>query len=170
MITVLLRPLKDDDLPRIYRWISDPEVTQFTTIGTFPLTLDKLREIVHRRDASSRHATFAITFDKEAWHIGVIALNSIDWVNRMAEVELLIGEKRYWSKGYGTEAIKLIAQYAFNRLGLHKLWAGVYAENIAIQKTLTKAGFMPEAILKNELFLNSRWQDRVYFSILKEGG
>jgi RimJ/RimL family protein N-acetyltransferase len=65
----------------------------------------------------------------------------------------------YWGKGYGTEAVKLMRDYAFNKVNLHKLTAHAYVANKASIRVLEKAGFIIEGIQKNQFLLNGEYAD-----------
>ena len=70
-----------------------------------------------------------ISRDKDK-HIGNIKIGLINKNYNYAEVGILIGDKSSWNKGFTTEALKLIVDYAFNKLKIHKLTVGIYANNI----------------------------------------
>ena len=88
----------------------------------------------------------------DTW-VGNIKLGPINWIHRFAEIGILIFPK-YWNKGYATEAIKLISNYAFGVLHLHKLFAGCLEPNIASIKAFKKAGFTHEYTIKNQYLVN----------------
>ena len=66
----------------------------------------------------------AILNKKTGAHIGNIKLGDINWIHRFSELGIMIGDKRYWGKGYGEEACKLVLAYAFDRLNLNKVILG----------------------------------------------
>jgi len=94
-------------------------------------------------------------------HIGNIKLGPINFIHRYADVSLFIGEKDLRSHGYGTEAIKLLTEYAFKRLNLHKLRAGIYSRNVASLHAFQKAGFEKEAMLRNHVWFNGEYIDMI---------
>ena len=164
---ISLKPLSRDDATDKYLgWVNDPEVTKYLNVGRFPVTKEKLIAYIDRMNESKEHVIFAIYCQDK--HIGNITLNDIDWINRTANVGIMIGEKGLWGGGYGTEAVKLIVDYAFNRLNLQKVWAGVHRVNTASWKMFGKAGFDTEAILKRELYLDGQYYDKYIMSILRE--
>lgn len=80
----------------------------------------------------------------------------------------------YWAgeahagKGYITEAVKLLSQFVFDELHLHRLQAACLLDNEASKIVLTKAGFTQEGVARNYLKINGRWQDHLVFSILED--
>lgn len=85
--------------------------------------------------------SFAIVTKSTDEIIGTISLNGISNINRCANVTIMIGEKAYWSKGYGAEAIMLLLDYGFNKLNLLNIGLGVYEFNVRGYKCYVKCGF-----------------------------
>ncbi|MFG0211651.1 GNAT family N-acetyltransferase [Brevibacillus porteri] len=77
-------------------------------------------------------------------------------------------DKEHNGKGYMTEAVKLVVDYAFEIVGLHRLEAGVMPHNIGSIKVLLKAGFHKEGIAKKNVNINGRWEDHQTLAIVKE--
>ncbi len=164
-----LRALERSDINEDYLcWINDPEVTEYMTTGTFPSNMEKLEEYYHRMTTSPNHVILAIVDKGAEKHIGNIALNDIDWISRMANLGIMIGDKQFWDKDYGTEATRLMVQYAFGRLNLHRVWLGVYAGHQSAIRAYQKAGFEVEGELKNELYRYGKYHNRVIMGITRE--
>ena len=100
--------------------------------------------------------------------IGTISLNNIDWINRSGETGYMIGNKEYWGGGIATEAVKLISEYALNRLNLHKVEAGVVEGNIGSVKVLEKNGFREYGIIPDDYFYNGKFYATHRFYKLQE--
>ncbi|MDD5417523.1 MAG: GNAT family protein [Candidatus Nanoarchaeia archaeon] len=112
----------------------------------FRRTIDFLADFL-----SGRRKYFVIAPINVKKAVGVINLSSIDWINKNAQIGYWIG-KEHWGKGYATEAIKLVLKYGFENMGLHKIYATVFEENIGSKKVLEKNGFCFEGIkIKEEL-------------------
>ena len=88
--------------------------------------------------------------------------------HKKAEYGIFIGETDCLGMGYGTEAAELMTEYAFEYLGLHKLMLRVYAENERAIKSYEKAGFVKEAYLKDDVFVQGKYRDIVLMAILNE--
>lgn len=71
-------------------------------------------------------------------------------------------------KGYMTEAVRLIVNYAFNDLKLHRIEAGVMPRNLGSIKVLEKAGFEKEGIARKNVRINGVWEDHWTLSIINE--
>ena len=76
--------------------------------------------------------------------------------------------KEYWGKGFATEAIALVVEYAFRRLNLHKLTAGCYSNNIASVKAFKHAGFIEEGLLRRQYYCDGEYVDAICLGVLKE--
>ena len=164
-----LRPLARADLNETYlSWLSDPEVTRYMLTGTFPVNMERLGEYYDRMTTSPNHVILAIWDKQPNRHIGNITLNDIDWVSRVANLGIMIGEKQFWDKGYGAEATELMVRYAFDRLNLHKIWLGVYADHEAAMRLYTKVGFKVEGRFQNHLYRDGKYFDMVIMGFTRE--
>jgi RimJ/RimL family protein N-acetyltransferase len=104
----------------------------------------------------------------EGWLlVGSIGLMAIDWRSRKAEIGIMIGDKRYWNKGYGTEAMRLILQHGFETLNLHRLYLRVFSDNSRAVRAYEKAGFVLEARMRETNFDNGRYRDDLMMSMLR---
>ncbi|MBU0477133.1 GNAT family N-acetyltransferase [bacterium] len=165
---IYLRPLNQRDINKKYlSWLNDSEVTKYMEIGIFPTTKNELQDYYERINKSKTDVMFAIVTKKQGRHIGNIKLGNINWVHRFAELGIMIGDKRYWSKGYGQEACQLLLKYAFNRLNLNKVILGVHAPHKAAIKAYQKVGFQIEGRLTKMLNLDGKYVDKVYMGILQ---
>jgi RimJ/RimL family protein N-acetyltransferase len=165
---IILRPLQRKDINfRYLKWINDPEVTKFMTTGVFPTTLKEL-ENYYKGLNKHNNIMLAIIIKSNKRHIGNIKLGNINWVHRYADLGIMIGEKKYWGKEYGVEAIKLILDYAFGRLNLNKVILGVYAIHTSAIRAYQKIGFKIEGKIKKIFFMDGEWVDKFIMGILKE--
>lgn len=106
--------------------------------------MDNIKDFVLSMDGSRDNLFMAICLKEGKRHIGNIKIGPINWLNRFTDIRLLIGEKDCWGKGYASEAIGLVVDIAFNKLGLHKLWAGAYDANQGSVKSFIKNRFSIE--------------------------
>jgi len=166
---IYLRPLNIEDLKKGYLyWINNPEVNTFIMAARVPTPYVKLKEYYEKVTASHNDVMFAIVIKKTDKYIGNIKLGNIDWINRSAEVGRFIGEKRYWSKGYGTEALKLLMDYAFNTLNLNRICNRIVIDNIASIKSCEKLGMKKEGVFPQFGFVDGEYKDAVQLSMTKD--
>ena len=172
---VLLRPVKRADIEYFLKWLNDPEVIQYLT-PYWPLTemseekwienlgvdRDKVVFMVEALEGSSSKPLDAA----QGTSIGYLALHNISAKDHNASFEIAIGEKDYWSSGYGTEAARLLVKYGFEQLNLHRINSGVYAFNERSLRMHRKVGFKEEGRQKEWIFKNGKFHDHVIFGIL----
>jgi ribosomal-protein-alanine N-acetyltransferase len=163
---IYLKGIELSDLSdRYVAWMNDPDISQFMETWHFPHTKENIEKYIKSHTDNRDEPFFGIIlkafYISSERHIGNIKLGVINWVHRSADVSLFIGENDLRGKGYGTEAIKLLTEYAFKRLNLHKLRAGIYSRNVASINAFQKAGFETEAVLRNHVFFNGGYIDLV---------
>ncbi len=98
--------------------------------------------------------------------VGSVYIRDIDPVHQKAEYGIFIGAEDARGKGYGTAAAKLMIQYSFEVLKLHRLFLRVYAENQQAIRSYEKAGFIKEAFLHDDVFVNGKFRNIVLMGII----
>lgn len=168
-VNICLRGVCSSDANANYcSWMNDTEVTQYLESRFYPHSVESIASYISQVNASSDSVLFAIVVKDKDIHIGNIKVGSINWIHRYADVGILVGAKAYWGKGFATEAIKLMVDYAFKKLNLHRLEAGCYSNNIASIKAFKNAGFTEEGRLKERYFWHGEYVDRVCLGIVSE--
>lgn len=166
--SVILRPLEHSDLNERYlAWLNDPEVTRYTETGTFPSTAEDLETYYRDVNRSKSDVILAIVDKGSERHIGNVKLGSIHWIHRSAIFGILIGEKEFWHKGLGLEATRLMVEYGFERLNLHRVDLGVFAEHEAAVRCYKKVGFKVEGRMREDLYQGGVYKDRLWMGLLR---
>ena len=160
---VRLRPLASTDLRRCVKWFSDPQVIHFLGRNS-PVTLAEEERWFRDYERRTDEQIFAI--EAEGVHIGNIGLHEIDRVHRKGEVGIVIGEPTYWSKGYGTEAMRTALRYAFGALGLNKISLDVLEYNTRAILTYERLGFSREGVHREDVYKDARFVNVIRMSIL----
>lgn len=163
---VNLRHLNEDDVPVMTHWLNDPEVTQYITIN-HPMTLEQELEYLKSNTGKQDKILLGIETN-EGVYIGNISIDKINNVDRTATTGTIIGEKKYWGKGYGTEAKMLLLNYAFNTLNIRKIHSSAISFNERSVNYQKKTGAVIEGILKKQIYKNGKYHDQVMLSIFKE--
>lgn len=164
---IYLRKLLPSDVSRDYvKWMGDKDVTKYTESRFRTYTKKELISYVRQINKDGRYIFLAIIKKNNNRHIGNIKIGPIDRFHRFADMGIIIGEKRYWGKGFATDAIKLAAEYAFQNLNLHKLTAGSYSCNIGSIKAFKNVGFKEEGNFKKHYLCDGRYVDRVCLGII----
>lgn len=169
---IYLRQVKVSDVNGDYcRWMNDSSINRYLESRFTNHTVDSLKEFVERKSSDPDYAFYAIVLKDGGIHIGNIKLGPIDPHHKLADIGILIGRKDCWGKGYATEAIKLLSDYAFGVLGLHKITAGCYEPNKGSLKAFTKAGFLIEGVRKSHCLCDGAYVDDILLGMVRpEGG
>ena len=110
--------------------------------------------------------TFAIEHNGEfAGCIGLVLQKDI--YKMSAELGYWIGEP-YWGKGIATSAVNKIVDYGFGKLGLIRIYSGIFEFNKASQRVLEKAGFQLEGIFRKSVHKNGKICDEYRYAIIKD--
>jgi len=166
---IYLREIRLSDVNENYlRWMNDSEVTQFLESRFSPQTLETIKDYVKKTTNFTNSILLAIILKKGDKHIGNIRISNIDRNHGSADIGLMLGEKKEWGKGYGSEAIKLVVDCALNKLNLRRLTAYIYGNNMASIKAFGKAGFKDEGTRKEMRLYKGRYVDEKIFGIVKK--
>lgn len=100
--------------------------------------------------------------------IGFGSIIYIDWINKSDHCPSMIGDRKYWSKGYGSEARLLLLDFAFNERGFDRIWDLIRENNIASKRMCEKCGYKTEGVLRQSIYKNGKFQNQIIMSILQE--
>lgn len=164
-----LRTLEISDVDGNYfNWFNDKDVCKYNSHHRYTMTKYELEEYVRKINGSRTELVLAVELKEEKVHIGNISLQSINYIDRSAEIAFLMGEKAYWNKGYATEAAVMLINHAFEQLGLQRIYFGTSEENAGMQKIGKKLNFKQEGIRRKALYKNGNFQDIYEYGLLKE--
>ncbi|EHP29039.1 acetyltransferase [Sulfurimonas gotlandica GD1] len=117
---------------------------------------------------SSAHKVFAVCDIKTDFHIGNVSLQNISPKNRSAELAIVIGERNFIGKGIGKEAGKLLIEYGFKKLNLHRIYCGTSQYNIAMQKLALNLKMKQEGIGIDAMMKNNKFIDIYRYAIINK--
>ena len=165
---IYLRPLTAEDAtPGYCAWLNDPEVTKYLEVKS--CTMEELKAYI-KRHVDSPNSMFLGIFDKiNGKHIGNIKLEPINHKSGTAVLGIVIGDKEYWGKGVGTEAVKLCVRWVFESLGLNELTLGFIAGHVAAERSYERAGFAYLRTNKHKVWNEGAWHDEIEMVIRKDG-
>lgn len=153
---VVLAPLTKADGPVLFKWINDRELVLFNA-GYQPVHEPSHREwlagLARRRDL----VAFAIRVKRTGRLIGVCQLTAINPVRRSADLQIRIGEASARGRGYGSEAVRLLVDFGFRDLNLHRIALQVFATNSRAIRTYERAGFRHEGTLRDAAFVDGEF-------------
>jgi RimJ/RimL family protein N-acetyltransferase len=161
-----LRLINENDIEQFATWINDHDVSQFLS-NTLPIDMKKEKDWIDGLYDSNTKIPFAIE-TKDSELIGNMSLDSIDYINRTAVTGAMIGNKKFWGKGYGSEAKMLLLDYAFNTLNLRKIISEVIGFNDRSVKYSLKCGYVIEGRQKKHYYKNGEYHDKVLLAVFKD--
>ncbi len=162
-----LRPLKLSDVEGNYKfWLNDQDIVQYNSHGRFPQTIEKLTNYVNAVQSSNSDLVLAVIDKSNNKHIGNISLQSINWIDRNAEIAFLLGEKEYMGKGIMFEAGQLLITHGFKSLNLHRIFCGTSSDNHGMQKLALKLGMNQEGVRNEAIFNKGQYFDIIEYGII----
>jgi RimJ/RimL family protein N-acetyltransferase len=152
------------------RWQRDTEFHRLADGDPARLTSEKkLKEWLEKRSEGfepDRYPFSVRTLDEDKY-IGFLGL-WVDLIHSEAWVGLGIGEREFWSKGYGTDMMKLCMQYVFTELCLERLSLGLHEYNPRALRAYEKCGFRLEGRTRKDIMREGRRTDTLWMGILRE--
>jgi len=161
-----LRAIEREDIPTFVRWFNDPEVRRYLEMY-MPMSKAEEEQWFERylKDDNSRF--FGIeTCDGVL--IGNVGLHSIDWKNRSAVLGVVIAEKEYWGKGYGSDAITTLLSFVFGEMNLHRIHLSAFEFNERAIACYEKCGFRHEGRAREAMYRDGRYHDSMHMAILRQ--
>jgi RimJ/RimL family protein N-acetyltransferase len=166
---VELGPVQREYLPRYVEWLNDWETGRYLVPGVPTLfNLEDETDWFERRRKDHDNFVFAILTLAEHKLIGNCGLHQVDWKNRTGVFGIVIGDKDYWSRGYGTDAVRTLLRFAFEQLGLNRVELEVYDYNPRAVHAYEKAGFRRDGIRRQALYRDGTFHDIYLMSILRQ--
>lgn len=164
---IILSPVSQNEAQQYCEWMNDMSLTNKLAGSHFITTLDSEINWINSKN-SGRDICFSI-YDKESMHlIGNISLAEMDHIFQTASLGVYIADKNNRHKGYGSEAIILMLDYAFNYLNLNNIMLSVIASNKNAINCYKKLGFKTIGNRRNAIFQNGEKQDIIFMDILRQ--
>lgn len=153
------------------RWQRDTEFHRLADSG--PALLNSERKIKEWFEKQAEKGfdpekySFSVRTLEEDQYIGFLGL-WVDLIHREAWVGIGIGEREFWSRGYGTDMMKLCQQYVFAELGMERLSLGLHEYNARAFRSYKKCGFRLEGRTRQEVLREGKRTDVLWMGILRE--
>ncbi len=163
-----LRPLESGDIDRVYAWINDREVTRHLNMR-YPISRLAEENWLGERAAtplSYANTWFAIE-TKDGTHIGNVNFHEVHPENRKGHLGIMIGDRSYWSRGYGADALVTFLRFAFDEMDLRRADLTVDADNARAIACYRKVGFVEEGRLRQARYARGRYVDQLWMGILR---
>jgi len=164
---VNLRAVEADDLERVYAWINDRAVTRYLA-ARYPLSRKDERDWLENGAPNGYGSGVRLAIEtKEGVHIGNIDLTQVQPEDRKALMGVMIGEKEYWSAGYGTDAVITLLKFGFHEMNLNRIYLHAFEFNERAYACYLKCGFQEEGRLRQHYFAEARYWDSIVMGVLR---
>ena len=163
---VTLGPLRREHIPLYLRWINDFDTTRMLGIPPRPMTLEQETAWYEQAAVDEARTMFTIHERATGCAIGNCGLHEVDLANCRTVVGIMIGEPDARGRGYGTEAMRLLLDYAFTVLGLHSVMLTVFEYNGAGRRCYEKVRFREMGRRRESRWYNGRFWDEIHMDIL----
>ncbi len=140
--------------------------TFFINSPTNNLQQEKIFESLYKNNLNC--LPFIVCENKTKNKIGITAFHRLDMVSRVTTYSIILPDKKYWGKHYGSEITKLMIKYGFDTLNLNRIQLHVVVDNIPAVKIYEKNGFVKEGILREAMYHNDKYCDFFVMSILRK--
>lgn len=139
---VILREKRLDDATNDYAWGTDSGLMHLDAAETIQMPFSEF--LVHYAEGinkTKRHRKFAIE-TLSGKHIGNCTYYDVDKLRKETEIGLIIGDREYWGKGYGSDAVATLVRHIFDEVGVERIHLRTLASNVRAQRCFEKCGFV----------------------------
>jgi [ribosomal protein S5]-alanine N-acetyltransferase len=167
-VSVLLREFRSSDAAAAFAWVGDADAVRYVPLG--PLdeigAVDYVEQLIAEARREVRDAyTLAIVERATGEVIGSVALGIDSRAHRRAELGYILRRDR-WGQGFATEAASMMIDFAFDQLGMNRVWAVCDPENPASTHVLEKCGMTCEGHLREDLLVHGLWRDSLLYAVI----
>lgn len=167
---LLLREFERTDLRAVHEYAADADVVNFLEWGpnSERETLDFLEGALEcRRDRPRRIFEFAVILKPESKLVGACGIRRGELDLEQADIGYVYN-KQYWRQGIASEACRMVIDYGFDKLLLHRIYATCDSQNLGSAGVLRKSGMRQEGTFLQDRRVKGRWRDTLLFAILRE--
>lgn len=162
-----LRPLQKADARLLHEWITNHDLV----IHNAPFwPVSKLNHESWIECIMTKRSDLVIFVIEEIEGdraVGTCQLVNINWIHRSAELQIRIADAAHQSKGYDTEALRLLCKFGFTDLKMHRIYLHVFAVNRLAIRAYEKCGFGQEGVLREAAMIEGKWGDVIVMGHLK---
>jgi RimJ/RimL family protein N-acetyltransferase len=154
---IYLRTLEKKDIAVLYRLCNEKEVRTYNTIPN---------DIQSNENDKMLRKALSIINEKNVL-VGFITYKESSYFNKVYSIGITIGSK-YWGRKYGEDSIKTLLKYLFYEKNAVRVELEVMESNLRAIRCYKKCGFIEEAIRKNKVYIEGRYEDTIIMRIIKD--
>ena len=159
----LLREWRRGDEPSLVRHANNRNIW-LNVRDTFPHPYTRSDALDWVQLASGEGLNLVFAIDIDGFAVGAVGLRPGEDVNRLsAEIGYWLGEE-FWGRGIATEVLAAVTEYAFQTLGMARVYAEVFEWNAASMRVLEKCGFEREGVLRKAAMKDRKLIDQIVYS------
>ena len=157
--------IEKGDLLQNYIWANDPEIRAMAGMTPFPRSAWDVDRWYETLQGNPNVKAFAIKTTEGAY-IGNVEIGDIEWRSRTGEIGIIIGDRKSRGRGLGKEAVIMAARFAFEEMGLHRLYAKVLSFNQGACNLFKSIGFIKEGVEREAFYIWGGYRDVVIYGML----
>jgi RimJ/RimL family protein N-acetyltransferase len=162
---VAISPALPDDIANLFLWLNDAQAA-LEDMPYRPVDCLMFKDWLDQQSKQSAQILFIIRTLQPARAIGFVLFKNLSPVFRAAELGVRIGAEGDRGKGYGSAALKLALQYAWDTLNLERVWLTVLAGNGRAIASYRRAGFEQEGVMRKAAFIGGKWMNVVMMAAI----
>jgi RimJ/RimL family protein N-acetyltransferase len=161
----VLRPIEENDLSLLWKWENDSELTYYLNADRHrTMSMEEIsRRYRQIRNDPTMELYIIETF--EGQRIGMLGYDTLSLERRSCRVYIGIGEKEYWSRGFGTDAMCVLLAHHFQELELERVYLSVYDFNDRAITSYRKCGYRVDGVRRNVALVDGQWCDSIEMSV-----
>lgn len=166
---LVLREFRENDRAAVHEYASDLEVVRYMPFG--PNTDEQTAEFIQRSMANReedprRSFELAVTLAGDGRLIGGCGIRASSPQHSSGDMGYCL-RRDAWGRGYATEAGRLLVDFGFDTLGLHRIWATCDVDNAASARVLEKLGMKREGEMREDSWVRGRWRSSCLYAVLE---
>lgn len=164
---IRLTAITRDDLPAFLRWMNSMEIRRL--LGqeqAIPFNMEDQTGWYEQSNKKPAQRPMAIRTLEDNTLIGNCGVMQVNHAARHCMVGIVIGEREYWGRGYGSDALNVLLRYIFMEMNLNRVGLEVYSYNTRAIKAYAKVGFVQEGVLREMVLRDGDYYDMHIMGIL----
>jgi RimJ/RimL family protein N-acetyltransferase len=165
---IFLRALELDDYKTTIRWRADEEIWNGVLGERYFVSSEYERRWVQDAITNTNEIRLGVCLRETGELIGLTSIVGIDWLNRSARSQIMIGERSYWGRGYGAQAVLETVRFGFLHRGFERMWVRIVDTNLASIALHERVGYKREGVMRRAVFKNGKFHDVVVLALLRD--